>query len=86
MRPRRLSWLQRPERLSSIDTATLSTSELELHLGDPRVVIVDVRPLHAFNGWRTAGKARGGHLPGAMSLPSTWLSVLTDDDLSDFWP
>ena len=73
----------RARHVSSIDTAPLSTSELELHLGDPRLAIVDVRPLHAFNGWRTAGEARGGHLPGAISLPSTWLSVLTDDDLSD---
>ena len=61
----------------------MSTSELQLRLGDPGLTIVDARPLHAFNGWRTAGEARGGHLPGAVSLPSTWLSVLTDDDLRD---
>ena len=60
-----------------VDVASCSS------LGDPRLTIVDARPLHAFNGWRTAGEARGGHLPGAISLPSTWLSVLTDDDLSD---
>ena len=67
----------------SSDAAPLSTSELQLGLGDPRLTIVDARPLHAFNGWRTAGEARGGHLPGAVSLPSAWLSVLTDDDLRD---
>ena len=67
----------------SSDAAPLSTSELQLRLGDPRLTIVDARPLHAFNGWRTAGEARGGHLPGAVSLPSTWLSALTDDDLRD---
>lgn len=73
----------RARHLSSIDIAPLSTSELQLRLGDPRLTILDARPLHAFNGWRTAGEARGGHLPGAVSLPSAWLSVLTDDDLSD---
>ena len=30
-----------------------------------------------------AGEARGGHVPGAVSLPSAWPSVLTDDDLRD---
>ena len=47
----------RARHVSSIDTAPSSTSELELRLGDPRLAIVDVRPLHAFNGWRTAGEA-----------------------------
>ena len=73
----------RARHVSSIDAASLSTAELEQRLGDPRVTVIDTRPLHAFNGWRTAGEARGGHLPGAVSLPSTWLSVLGDDDLRD---
>ena len=31
--------------------------------------------------WRPS--PRGGHLPGAVSLPSAWLGVLGDDDLRD---
>ena len=65
------------------NAAPVSTSELRRRLGDPGLTIVDARPLHAFNGWRTAGAARGGHMPGAVSLPSEWLNVLAEDDLRD---
>jgi thiosulfate/3-mercaptopyruvate sulfurtransferase len=37
-------------------------------------VIVDARPLAAYNGWRLDGESRGGHIPGAISFPSPWLS------------
>jgi thiosulfate/3-mercaptopyruvate sulfurtransferase len=36
-------------------------------------VIVDARPLAAYNGWRLDGESRGGHIPGAISFPSPWL-------------
>jgi 3-mercaptopyruvate sulfurtransferase SseA len=58
--------------------ATLSTDELRLRIGSPNVTIVDVRPLHAYNGWLSNGDARGGHVPGAVAFPSAWL-VSTDD-------
>ncbi len=61
---------------------TLSTSELRLRLGDPELAIVDVRPLHAYNGWRANGDARGGHIPGALALPGAWLQDLDDAELT----
>lgn len=57
---------------------TISTSELHRRLSDPEQTIVDVRPLPAFNGWRLAGEVRGGHIPGAVAFPSTWLTMVDD--------
>lgn len=39
-----------------------------------RPTVVDVRPASAYNGWRHADEVRGGHIPGAASLPAAWLS------------
>ena len=64
-------------------TLSLSTGELRLRLTDPDTVIIDVRPLSRFNGWRRSGEARGGHIPGAVSLPSSWLGLLNESELLD---
>jgi len=56
------------------DAATISADELRGRLDDPGLTIVDVRPLPAYNGWRTSREARGGHIPGAVAFPSAWLS------------
>ena len=61
----------------------MTTAELRERLQDPRVVLVDTRPLHEFNGWRVEGAARGGHLPGAVAFPSEWSRRLDDADLGD---
>jgi len=53
---------------------SLSTRELATHLEDPDVVIVDVREMSAFNGWTLHGEARGGHIPGAVAFPLSWLA------------
>ena len=42
---------------------------------------MDVRPLAAYNGWRLDAHARGGHIPGAVALPESWLDVVDDADL-----
>ena len=61
--------------------ATLSTDELRLRLGSPDVTIVDVRPLHAYNGWLSNGDPRGGHVPGAVAFPSAWLASTDDAEI-----
>ncbi len=53
---------------------TVSTAELRDRLSDPGLTIVDARPLTGYNGWRLAEEARGGHIPGAVSFPSAWLT------------
>jgi 3-mercaptopyruvate sulfurtransferase SseA len=58
--------------------ATVSTADLHERLGDPGLVIVDARPMAAYNGWRLQGEARGGHIPRAVAFPHAWLSGLAD--------
>jgi molybdopterin synthase sulfurtransferase len=52
-------------------------------LDDSAVAIVDTRPLHQFNGWRSEGASRGGHIPGAIAFPAEWERLLDDADLCD---
>jgi molybdopterin synthase sulfurtransferase len=54
----------------------ISTNEFAARAADPAHTLVDVRPLAAYNGWRLAGEARGGHVPGARSLPLEWTRFL----------
>ncbi len=65
------------------DEEAVSTGELRERLGERGLCVVDLRPLPAFNGWRLAGTARGGHVPGAVALPASWLSRLDDAELRD---
>lgn len=53
---------------------TITAGELGRRLDDPSVVVIDARPAAAFNGWRTPGARRGGHVPGARSFPAAWLA------------
>jgi thiosulfate/3-mercaptopyruvate sulfurtransferase len=39
---------------------------------DPSHTVLDVRPTAAYNGWRLRAEPRGGHIPGARSLPLGW--------------
>jgi 3-mercaptopyruvate sulfurtransferase SseA len=54
----------------------IATDELRGRLDDPRLTIVDIRPLAAYNGWRRKGGARGGHIPGAVAFPAAWLATV----------
>ena len=58
--------------------ATVSVADLRARLDDPGTVVVDARPIAAYNGWRRHGEARGGHVPGAVALPWSWLPSLDD--------
>ena len=46
--------------------------ELAHRLDRAEHVVLDVRPIGAYNGWRLHGEARGGHVPGARPLPLSW--------------
>ena len=52
---------------------SISTAELAGRLGEQGLVVVDLRPLAEYNGWRSPGAGRGGHIAGAVALPSAWL-------------
>jgi 3-mercaptopyruvate sulfurtransferase SseA len=60
---------------------SISTEELAGRLGETGMTVVDVRPLPEFNGWRSPGAARGGHVLGAVALPAAWLPRLDDAEL-----
>ena len=69
--------MRTPEPIQSASDSNISVGELRQRLSDPRLTIVDVRDLPAYNGWRLGGTARGGHIPGAKSMP--WKTATNDD-------
>lgn len=50
----------------------ITTETLAQRCADAGHTIIDVRPLAAYNGWCLKGEPRGGHVPGAVSLPLEW--------------
>lgn len=60
---------------------TISTDDLSDRLGDPDLTIVDVRPIAAYNGWRLKDETRGGHIPGAVAFPSSWLHTVDQAEI-----
>jgi thiosulfate/3-mercaptopyruvate sulfurtransferase len=58
--------------MSPTEVREITTSELNVVREEPDIIIVDVRSVDAYNGWREAGEPRGGHIRGARSLPAKW--------------
>lgn len=54
----------------------LSTQELTQHIDNLNTVLIDVRPIAAYNGWTLKGEERGGHIPGARSIPLQWTDYM----------
>ena len=54
----------------------MSTSELLDRLNQPNLTLLDLRPIDAYNGWSLQDEPRGGHIPGARSLPAKWANYL----------
>lgn len=50
----------------------ITTDQLKQLFDNPKVHIVDARPVHAYNGWKLEGEKRGGHIKGARCLPVKW--------------
>ena len=67
----------------TLQSAAPAIQPADLHdrLDDPRLAIVDVRSLNAFNGWRVGDEARGGHIPGAVSFPAAWLTSVDGPEI-----
>lgn len=69
---------------STADTSasiTIDPARLQDALSAPDLTVVDVRPLSAYNGWRQGAETRGGHIPGAVSLPAAWLGSVDRPEL-----
>lgn len=56
----------------ALKTTELSTAELTSCMKNPKYNLIDIRPIEAYNGWKLSGEVRGGHLPGAKSIPLKW--------------
>ncbi len=52
----------------------ISTEEISSSLTD--YIIIDSRPMAAFNGWQLKNEERGGHIPGAKSIPYEWTQFI----------
>jgi thiosulfate/3-mercaptopyruvate sulfurtransferase len=56
--------------------STVSTDAFAQRASDPTHTILDVRPMAAYNGWTFNGASRGGHVPGAKSIPLQWTKYM----------
>ncbi|MDZ7691919.1 MAG: rhodanese-like domain-containing protein [Balneolaceae bacterium] len=54
----------------------LSTSLLVKKLDQADSIIIDVRPIAAYNGWALQGEQRGGHIARAKSIPLMWTQYM----------
>lgn len=54
----------------------VTTLELQKLLNNHDVQIIDCRAVDYYNGWPAHGQARGGHIPGARSLPHKWTKYM----------
>ncbi len=54
----------------------ISTRELTKFLENPETVLIDIRPIAAYNGWALKGEKRGGHIKGAKSIPLQWIRYM----------
>jgi thiosulfate/3-mercaptopyruvate sulfurtransferase len=51
----------------------ISTADLIKKLEESdESIIIDSRPIAAYNGWALQGENRGGHIPGAKNIPLQW--------------
>jgi thiosulfate/3-mercaptopyruvate sulfurtransferase len=66
------------DRIAAPGREPISTAELRQRLTEPNLVVVDVRPTPAYNGWRLGGESRGGHIPGAVAFPISWLDTVDE--------
>jgi thiosulfate/3-mercaptopyruvate sulfurtransferase len=63
------------------NSSAITTVELRERLGHPDLSLIDVRPMSSYNGWPSTGDARGGHIPGALPFPNSWLRRLEDNEV-----
>ncbi len=64
-------------------TAVDSVEVFRSYVGNLDVVMLDLRPEAAYQGWKLNGAARGGHVAGAMDFPLSWLPLLDDAKLGE---
>jgi len=59
----------------------LTTREVAAAHRKKDVMLIDVRSADAYNGWKLRNEWRGGHIPGARSLPAKWARYIDWPDI-----
>lgn len=54
----------------------INTRQVLEMMSAPKTIIIDVREVDAYNGWKLQGEIRGGHIKGARSLPIKWTKYM----------
>jgi len=54
----------------------ITTQELSILCENNNTIIIDIRPVDAYNGWALQNETRGGHIKGARSLPVSWINYI----------
>jgi len=54
----------------------ITTEELTSFRNNKNSIIIDVRSVNAYNGWKLQDEPRGGHITGARSLPISWTNYI----------
>lgn len=54
----------------------ITSGEIAGYIDDSKVIIIDTRSVDLYNGWIEPGSRRGGHIPGARSLPVKWTDYI----------
>ena len=54
----------------------ISTNDLAAFINKQKGIVIDVRSVDAYNGWRMQNEVRGGHIKGAKSLPLKWTNYI----------
>jgi thiosulfate/3-mercaptopyruvate sulfurtransferase len=60
-------------------TTELSAGDVAKVINNEDWILVDTRATDAYNGWKLDGVKRGGHLPGAVDFPASWLDSDRED-------
>lgn len=54
----------------------ISSTELIDFIRNKEGIVIDIRPVDAYNGWKMKGESRGGHILNAKSLPLKWTKYI----------
>jgi len=61
---------------------SLSINDIANAMDHASAILLDVRPIAAYNGWILKKEARGGHITGALPFPATWFLNFDKDVLN----
>lgn len=58
----------------------VNEDEVKSALANDKAIVVDARPIAAFNGWTLANESRGGHIQGAVAFDAKWMTAFETDE------